>query len=182
MNKKIIFILIAIGSFLLYLPPLYTKSADYHGGNISIDLNEFNEQFQKPSLLNLFRKISSPFDFKFFNLYLEPIENRELNNCSYLYMDTVYQEFGNETLKLEVGERTLVNTIKIDRYKLGGANATYNINYSVQNKFNCNLTVDFTTKAYVEMNVWDALGNVLILFTFYSGLFLLFLEIKKKIE
>ncbi len=178
----IVFLLILIGSILLYFPPFFSQSNYYPGENFSIDLNEYNEQFEKPSWINFFRKISSPFDFKFFNLYLEPIENKALNNCSYMDMGTIYLTFENKTLSVETGEKNLIDTIRIDEYNFGSASVTYDIDYSDPYMFNCNLTVDFKTKVYVKMNIWDAFGNILILFIFYSGFFLLTLEIIKKIK
>lgn len=180
-SMAIVFLIILSGSIYLYFPPIHIQKVDYYGENFSIDLNEFADEFEKPSFFNFLRKISSPFEFKFFDLSLKPIENKDLNNCSYLDIGTIYQNFENKSLQIEAGKKNFIDTIKIDKYYFGNASVTYNINYSKPNDFNCDLIVDFKTIIYVEMNVWDALGNILILFVFYSGVFLLFLEIKKRI-
>jgi hypothetical protein len=178
----VVFLLILICSVLLFLPPLYKETTIYQEDNISINLNEFREKFETPSILNLFRKTSSPFNFKFLKIYVSFIENKSRSNCSYLDMDKVMFHYNEKIIEIPQGEEKFVGYIKSDVYSIENMTVTYEINPLKKSNYNCNLVVDFIFKITIEMSWLDALGNSLIVFVFYSALFFGLLELKDRLK
>lgn len=190
-TKILIIIFIAIVSFLLYAPFLNQKILDYgEYGCCNLTISSREGIFDKPTLSNIFRKVTSPFDLKYYNLYLS--FNLKGNPACYLaYPNILTYQVDNETRNITRGDKELVKIIRFDEpYNIVLSNFIYNttdIDYYIAYR---NITIpedqiisSISTEITVgeEVNylliarmTWpDAIGNMFIFFLFWIGIILL---------
>lgn len=193
-NVKIIaLILIIISSFFLYSPSIRHNQIliDYGEYEKGLIINSQEDVFDYPGPLNTLRKITSPFDLKYYDLYLK-FDLKENSNCYMIYPEEISYEIEGQIKYLNRSIEEPIKTIKADEvYNITLLNFTYK-NTPSQDYLNAhgieipknktanlrtNITVGEEVNYYLtaKMNPWDALGNMFIFSVFWIG-FILLLE------
>ncbi len=194
---KIGFMVLIIFSFLLYAPPLHPKILDYGEYDCcNLVIHSSQGIFEKPSFLNTLRKITSPFNLNYYNLYLR-FNLKAEPACYLVYPDSLTYELDGQIKNLTKNKSELIKTIKIDEpYNITLLNFTYKTtpiedlikarNITVPegqeiSSIGSNFTVgeEVTYSLTAKMSWWDALGNMIIFILFWLGVFLIFFELNK---
>ncbi|MBS3086146.1 hypothetical protein J4422_00400 [Candidatus Pacearchaeota archaeon] len=196
-TKVFIMMFIAVISFLLYAPFLNQKILDYGEYDCcNLTISSREGIFDKPTLFNTIKKVTSPFDLKYYNLYLS-FSLKENPACYLVYPNILTYQIDNETRSIIRGDREFVKTIRFDEsYNIVLSNFTYNTtdikdyiayrNISVpEGQIISSISTEITVGKEVnyllisKMTWFDAIGNMFIFFLFWIGIILL---IKSLIE
>ena len=105
-------------SFILYWPPFNEdkiSTIESSSNYVTFNLNEFN--FDEPTFLNMLRKVTYPFNSKYYEVYIQT-ELPKNQFCSFLLKSNYTIEYNNVTrdFNLHLGEKEHVDTLKIDKY------------------------------------------------------------------
>lgn len=191
--KLIVISIILIFAIFLFYPLKYNELRTEWTNcekNKSCEIMIYLESpsYGSPNFLNMLRKVTSPFEFKYMDLFLEPIEN-DKENCSVVYVQNADYNLVRENIKLEdkknisVGKKEKIGSFKSDKnYTIISYNITYEFDFSqTTENGSCSFIVPpLDTKAYSKIAFWDAIGNILIFSFFWIGFILIILEIIKK--
>ena len=180
MNKIYLVAVIVIFSFYIYYPLLEREDANvsYENDNccnftITVNIPDLG----KPSWINFFRKITSPFNFEYYNLYVELTDPKD-HNCP-VELVSASTQIKNMIYLLPVNDPVFIDSFKTESLSViqGNNSLTYKFKSGGNEDSKiCTLTTSSKLYAYTRISIWDYLGNSLIAFFAYLGIVLLLKE------
>ncbi len=192
--KIILIVVIGIISFIFYAPFLNEKTLEY--GKFENNLTVLSSQgiFEEPTIPNTFRKVTSPFNFKYHNLYLS-FNLKSDRSCYLAYPIQLTYGTDGEIRNLTLNEKNFIRRIRFDEpYNIVLSNFSYNFtdidDFIKQNNIKIpggyivsSIRTNFTVGDEVDYSLigrltWiDAFGNMFIFFVFWVGVILIFKEL-----
>ena len=186
---------------MLYAPPLNEKVLGEQNQDFcSLNVTYTNNFFDEPNIQNTLRKITSPFDLKYYNLYLD-INRKYPAYCNIFYPTTLDYVINNKSGNISFDEGPKkVGTIKFDelnkivllKFTYAPTNITDLINYRnitiPENKTLESISQNITVGEEVDylliarMTWLDALGNIFIFTLFWIAFIFLLNQVKEWIK
>lgn len=186
-TKLVFIILLLISSFLLYFPFLEKKQVEIQSedkANFDIFIEKKYIDINKPSKISIFRKVSSPFNFDYYSLYLRSVDPKD-HNCPVRLIST------NATINDITYNVPVERFVFIDYFKEENLNVIFknnSLNYQFDSYIGkgpnewCSLSASSSLQGYIRISTSDYIGNSLIAFLAYFGIFLLLKEYYKIVK